>query len=78
MDRRESPNNALGIGLAWAYRCMNLGLAFALPPLGGHYVDLWLGTTPWATIAGAVLGFAVGIAGLLRLVGRRAGPPGRP
>jgi hypothetical protein len=30
--------------------------ATALPPLLGYAVDAWLGTTPWAVLAGCVLG----------------------
>ncbi|MBX6316306.1 MAG: AtpZ/AtpI family protein [Isosphaeraceae bacterium] len=58
----------------WASRLTTLGLEFALPPLGGFYLDRWWKTSPWMTLIGAFLGFAAGMLGLLRIVRERPEP----
>lgn len=35
--------------------------------LVGYFLDRWLGTEPWLLVAGALLGFVVGLLLLLRL-----------
>lgn len=62
----------MSLGFAWAYRATALGLEFALPALGGHYLDQWWGTEPLVTILGTVLGFTAGMVHLLRIA--RSGP----
>jgi F0F1-type ATP synthase assembly protein I len=62
--RSRSP---LAVGLEWASRVTTIGLGFALPPVLGYGLDLWLGSTPAATIIGAVLGFATGIMNTLKM-----------
>ena len=57
----------LSVGMQWASRVTTVGLEFALPPLLGVWLDRWWGTTPWATVVGAVLGFAVGMMHILRI-----------
>jgi len=68
----------LSIGIEWASRVSTVGLEFALPPLGGAYLDHRAGTTPWLTLLGVVLGFAVGMMHILRIArgdaGRKTGP----
>ncbi len=59
--------SALSAGVEWASRISTIGLEFALPPLAGAGLDRWWGTSPWATVAGAALGFAVGMVHLLRV-----------
>jgi len=59
-----------------------VGMEMVMPILIGLAVDHYLGWTPWAVIAGAVLGFFGGIAHLIYLVNRlsderdRHGPGG--
>ena len=60
-------SSALSVGMEWASRVTTVGLEFALPPLAGAGLDRWWGTSPWATVVGAVLGFAVGMVHLLRI-----------
>lgn len=62
-DRRS----ALAIGLEWASRVSTIGLEFALPPLAGAYVDQRAGTSPWVTLLGVLVGFAVGMWHILRI-----------
>ena len=67
MQRPEESRSILAVGFDWAARVTTIGLEFALPPLAGALIDGRFGTTPWATVAGAALGFAVGMAHVLRL-----------
>lgn len=65
----------MSIGFDWAGRVTTLGLEFALPPLAGVYLDRWWGSSPVATLVGAVLGFAVGMMHLLRLARQGTSDP---
>ena len=60
--------------MEWASRVSTVGLEFALPPLGGAYLDSRAHTEPWLTLLGAFLGFAVGMFHILRIA---RGQPGR-
>jgi F0F1-type ATP synthase assembly protein I len=51
----------------WAERISAISLEFALPPLGGGYLDRRWGTGSLFTIIGAVLGFLVGMMHLMRI-----------
>jgi hypothetical protein len=70
------------VGLDLASRLTTIGLEFALPVAGGYGLDSWLGTMPAATIAGAVLGFLVGMLHAVRMSREVSGvakrPPGKP
>jgi hypothetical protein len=63
----NEPRTPLSVGMAWASRVTTLGLEFSLPALGGHWLDTRLGTRPWLTLVGSVIGFAVGMMHLLRI-----------
>lgn len=62
--------------MTWAYRVTSLGLEFALPALGGYWVDRWTGWGPGGLLVGAVAGFSVGMMHLIQIA--REGAPGRP
>lgn len=62
------------MGFSWAYRLMSVGLEFSLPALAGAFLDRRWGSTPWATLAGAAIGFGVGMYHLLRMTATN--PPG--
>jgi F0F1-type ATP synthase assembly protein I len=54
-------------------------------PIGlGLALDYWLGWTPWATVAGAILGFVGGLAHLVSILNTndradsKKPPPGSP
>jgi ATP synthase protein I len=51
-----------GVGLTLVVATV-LGLA------GGYYLDGWLGTSPWFTLVGLLLGIAAGFVNLFRAVG---------
>jgi ATP synthase protein I len=51
-----------GVGLTLVISTV-LGLA------GGYYLDGWLGTKPWLTLVGLLLGIAAGFVNLFRAVG---------
>lgn len=68
------PRDPLSVGFSWAYRLMSVGLEFSLPALAGAFLDRRWGSTPWATLAGAAIGFGVGMYHLLRMTATN--PPG--
>jgi hypothetical protein len=75
-EQPESPS-PLSVGLEWASRITTIGLEFVLPMVLGYGVDSWLGTTPAGTLAGAVLGFALGIWQTIRMTQKLPGHPRR-
>ncbi|MDR3635079.1 MAG: AtpZ/AtpI family protein [Isosphaeraceae bacterium] len=78
MSQPERRSN-LSVGIEWASRVSTVGLEFALPPLAGAYCDHRAGTTPWLTLLGVVLGFAVGMMHILRIArDGQAGRKGQP
>ncbi len=82
MNRDPQGRSSLAVGLDWAARITSVGLEFALPGLLGAGVDHWLGSRPWATIGGAILGFCVGMVHLIKIAsdapGRNKPPSSRP
>ncbi len=66
VDQRES-RSWLSVGIAWASRITTIALELTIPVLVGVGLDRWLGTSPLATISGAVLGFVLFMLHTLRL-----------
>lgn len=64
---RRSP---VGEALAWSSRIMAVGAAMFLPAVAGGWLDVQFGTRFLAP-AGLVVGFAGGLAWLVRLTARR-------
>jgi F0F1-type ATP synthase assembly protein I len=60
-DRKE-----LGRYLAFS----QIGLEMVVPIVAGLLVDYYLGWTPWATIAGAVLGLCGGFVHLVHMLNK--------
>lgn len=46
---------------------MQIALSMALFVVGGYLLDEWLGTTPWLTIVGAILGMIAIFTLIIRL-----------
>ena len=51
----------------WASRGMSVGLEFVVPAILGLWLDRYWPVAPLGVIAGAVLGFALGLTHLLRI-----------
>jgi ATP synthase protein I len=66
--------SSLSLGMDWASRVTTVGLEFSLPALAGVALDRWLGIKPWGVLVGATLGFAVGMAHLLKIAKTGIGP----
>ncbi len=68
-DRRESDRRAVGrLGVL-----SGVGLTMVLSTVlglgGGYALDGWLGSSPWLTLAGLLLGIVSGFVSLFRAVG---------
>jgi ATP synthase protein I len=61
------PRSIASTGAYWATRITSVGLEFALPPMGGGYLDRRWGTGSLLTILGAILGFLMGMIHLLTI-----------
>ena len=46
---------------------MQFGLSVLIGVAIGHYLDQWLGTTPWLLLLFIAIGFTAGIRNLMRL-----------
>jgi F0F1-type ATP synthase assembly protein I len=59
-----------------AYGMAQVGIEMVAPIGLGVALDYWLGWTPWATVAGAVLGFVGGLVHLVSMMNQqdRNGP----
>ena len=67
-----SPMAMMGLGFDMAVPVALLGLA-------GHWLDRWLGTNPWLTAVGLLLGMMIGFYNLWkRVVVPPPPPPGAP
>jgi F0F1-type ATP synthase assembly protein I len=62
---RESLGSAMSKGMSQASYGLSVAFAFAGLVLAlwgaGRLVDGWIGTEPWAQVAGAVAGWALGV-----------------
>jgi len=54
--------------LRFYYTLAQTGIEMVIPIGIGALIDYWRGWTPWATLAGAVIGPVVGITHMVRLV----------
>ena len=61
----------------WAVAGAGLELAAGIGLFAGlgYLLDRWLGSLPWATVVGALLGMAAGMYQLIKTVGRSSPPP---
>ncbi len=61
------PRDSTSVGILWASRITAVGLEFVLPSVAGLLLDRSWPLAPLGVIAGVVLGFAIGMAHLLRI-----------
>lgn len=76
--RRPHRRSSLSAGLQWASAVTTIGLEMALPPLLGAWIDSVYKTSPWWTVAFAVVGFAAAMRHLWDLSKRLGGPRPAP
>ncbi len=76
MSQKSDSRSALSIGMDWGARITTIGLEFALPACLGFGLDRWWNTGPAMTIAGALLGMAVGMLHVIRLASDLPGSSG--
>lgn len=62
-----APQDSTATGWTWATRVSSVGLEFAVPALAGWWLDSLWGLRPVGVIAGATLGFAIGMLHLLKI-----------
>ena len=67
------PRDSTSVGILWASRITAVGLEFVLPSVAGLLLDRKWPLAPLGVIAGVVLGFAIGMAHLLRISREGAG-----
>ncbi|GAC1336440.1 MAG: hypothetical protein NVSMB14_04050 [Isosphaeraceae bacterium] len=67
MPDSKASRDLLALGWAMTSEGLGLGLEFLLPTLVGLYLDHRWKSTPWATLTGTVLGFAVGMLHIVRI-----------
>jgi hypothetical protein len=65
--KQPESRSFVSIGVEWTSRITVLGLEFALPTWGGYALDRWLGSSPWATLAGGMFGFTALMIHLFRI-----------
>jgi F0F1-type ATP synthase assembly protein I len=76
---KPESRSAVTVATEWASRVTTIALGFSLPAFIGYGLDLWLGSTPIATLVGIVLGFVSGLLQTIRLASNLPGAkPPRP
>ena len=64
----------MAAAMRWVSTVTTVSLEMAIPAGVGVWLDKRLGTVPWLTVAGAVLGLVTGMSHLLKVAGS---PPKR-
>jgi len=57
----------MAVAIEWSTRLVTIGLEMAIPPAGGYWLDLRVGTSPVFVVLGAILGFTGGMSHLMRI-----------
>lgn len=60
LDKGNDDRSPLAVALDWATQAMTISAEMAVPGLIGHWLDGKFGTGVILTLAGVVLGFALG------------------
>ncbi len=67
MKEERDDRSPLAVGLEWSSRITSVAFEMVVPALFGHWLDQRWGVPPVFLAIGAVLGFVVGFASLLRM-----------
>jgi F0F1-type ATP synthase assembly protein I len=80
VDNPPDDRSLLSMAMGRASQVTTIAMEMVVPIVGGYFLDRWIGTLPAFVSAGAVLGFVVGIRGLILLTKppRRNGQPNQP
>ena len=68
------PRHPMASAMEWVAKITTVSLEMVLPGVGGHYLDMWLGTR-FLSLLGFVMGMAVGILHLVQMTRRPPDPP---
>ena len=68
----DDDRSSLAIAMVWSSRVTAISLEMALPGVLGFWLDSRWGTIPLLTVLGAIAGFVLGMASLLKLAGMAA------
>ncbi len=68
----RGPGSKWGSQLRLSTLRLTLAIAVGIGAVGGLYLDDYLGTEPWLTISGVVLGSGAGFHQLIREINRSA------
>jgi len=66
--KKDNDASAMAEAMSWVSRITSVCGVFALPPLGGMWLDGALGTLPLFVIVGALVGFGGGMYSLIKMV----------
>ena len=73
MQNPRHRGSPVGEALGWASRIIGVAVAMFLPAVAGRSIDDWAGTHAFG-VAGLVIGFAGGLAVLIRVTSRSPDP----
>lgn len=70
LDEGVKDNDAskLAEAMSWVSRITSVCGIFALPPVGGMWLDKTIGTLPLFVVLGALIGFGGGMYSLIKMV----------
>ncbi|MBL8848789.1 MAG: AtpZ/AtpI family protein [Planctomycetaceae bacterium] len=75
---RSYGQSGLAVGMYWATRVSSVGVSIAVPTLIGFWLDRKWETSPWLVVAGACVGFLVGMLEFVKLMRQQQKPGAFP
>ncbi len=67
MKKNSTPKNLLGRIITYSSIGIQVGFAIAIGVIAGGYLDSWLGTEPWLTLLGLLVGVISGFSRLFQI-----------
>ena len=67
MKKNSTPKNLLGRIITYSSIGIQVGFAIAIGVIAGGYLDSWLGTGPWLTLLGRLVGVISGFSRLFQI-----------